>query len=255
MILVMMNNDREIEWLLREKYNGQKSREFYNDVSRIEKGEPVDYVIGFSCFLGAKIDLSFKPLIPRVETEYWVEKALADIKNTFGDKPIHVLDIFSGSGCIGIATLMRFPNAHVDFVDIDESMAKQIQINLELNSISKERYSIFVSNVLSKIPNNSKYDVVLANPPYVDKSRNVTDESVLKNEPHRALFADNNGMALVNELIQSVGFFLKEHALVYIEHDDDQVPRIQDILNKAGYTHYEFYKDQFGLSRYLRIQV
>ncbi len=247
------NFAREIEWLLREKYNGQISDAYYNDVERILGGEPVDFVIGYSIFLGAKIDLSYKPLIPRTETEYWAHIAINKIKNEHQEKEVRVLDIFSGSGCIGIAVLKHVPNAKVDFVDIDPQMILQIEKNLKLNNISTNRYRIIKSDIFEKIEPTTKYDVVLANPPYIDKSRNITDESVVKHEPHTALFAEKNGIELIEKFIKNLKPHLCKKSIIYIEHDDDQVERIKRILNDEGYKNFEFCKDQFGVNRYLEV--
>jgi release factor glutamine methyltransferase len=247
------NNSKEIEWLLKEKYNGEKTEAFFVDVDRIKKGEPSDYVIGFSNFLGTKINLDYKPLIPRNETEYWVEKAITKIKEKFGDTQIKVLDIFSGSGCVGIAILKHIPNAHVDFSEVDKNMALQIKKNLDINNISENRYKIFVSDVFDQIDNNEKYDVVLANPPYIDKSRNVTQESVLMYEPHTALFSENNGIQIIEKFVSGMRNFIKNDFLIFVEHDDDQVERIKSLLVSNGYTNFNFCNDQFGLPRWVEI--
>lgn len=247
---VMMS--KEQDWLLKEKYHGVKTDEYFLDLKRIENGEPIAYVIGFSVFLGCHIDLSYKPLIPRVETEYWVEKAIKEIKTIYKDKKIKCLDIFSGSGCIGISVLKHIPNSNVVFSDIDENMITQIKKNLDVNNINPDRYEITQSDIFSNL--NSKFDVVFANPPYIDISRNTTDESVMNNEPHLALFSKKNGLEIIEKFIRSMQDHLEKNYIVYIEHDDDQVSRIKNILLDNHFFEFSFQKDQYSLDRFVVIK-
>ena len=245
------------EWLLKDKYSGVESDEYRVDVERLKKGEPLAYVIGFSPFLGCNIDLSFRPLIPRTETEYWVERAIDEIKKNHGPgKSIRCLDMFSGSGCIGIAVLKHVPNSHMHFVDIDPKAIKQIYKNLRLNGIDSSRYSLFESNVFSKIPAEWTYDVILANPPYIaEKNRARVQDSVFEYEPHRALFAEGDGMELVEKIIRQGKKHLAFQGRIFVEHDDIQKEAIKNILKTEPTLACEMHKDQFGLLRWTECRM
>ena len=95
---------------------------------------PEEYKQGFKDFLGVKIDLSKRPLIPREETEYWVSVVLKEIK-----EEAECLDLFAGSGCIGISILKNVKNSFCDFGEKEDLFLEQIKINLDLNDINKER--------------------------------------------------------------------------------------------------------------------
>ena len=133
---------------------------------------PDDYKKGYKCFLGNKIDLSLRPLIPREETEYWVSIILKEIKE--GSR---CLDLFSGSGCIGLSILKNVENSYCDFGEIEDKFIEQIKINLE--GIDENRYKIIKTDIFLNI--TGKYDYILANPPYVAEQRmNEVGDDVLE---------------------------------------------------------------------------
>lgn len=240
---------RETTWLLKEKYNGQLIARAKKDIGRLKRGEPIDYVIGFKEFLGCKIDLSFQPLIPRPETEYWAEKAIADIKQN-GQQPTACLDIFAGSGCIGLAILKNVPKAQVAFADINRQNLLQIKTNLKTNQIQTQTYSLIQSNIFQNIKN--KYNYILANPPYIAyHNKNKVQKSVLDFEPHQALFAKNNGLGYIKKFLSQVKKYLNKNGKIYLEFDACQKEFIKKILTQYHYSHYHFYKDQFNQWRYL----
>ncbi len=237
--------EKEANWILKEKYKGEITEEFKKDLERLEQGEPVDYIIGFVIFLGCKIDLSFRPLIPRMETEYWVEQAVHDMKQK---RNIKCLDIFSGSGCIGIAVLKKIKDAKVDFAELDENLLKQIKINLGLNKIDKKRYRIIQSDIFDNI--HGRYDYILANPPYVPSTRKL-DKSVSSFEPHKALFGGKDGLDYIKVFLKEADNYLKKGGKIYLEIDSPQEKKIRELLKGRKYA---FHKDQFGKTRYLILE-
>ncbi len=236
-----MNFEKEINWLLEEKYNGVLTKEAEKDIERLKKGEPVDYLIGFVDFLGVKIDLSFRPLIPREETEYWVSKVLKNIKKG------KCLDIFSGSGCIGISLLKNIKDLKVDFVEKNKKMIEQIQINLDKNNISSDRYNLINSDIFENV--NEKYNYIFANPPYISENDERLSESVYNFEPHLALFGGKNGLTIIKKFLKEAFSYLKKEGEIYMEFDPFQKDKIEEILRNKNCR---FYKDQSNNFRYLK---
>lgn len=256
------NLKQEIVWLINEKYGGVLTDRAKKDITRLEKGEVVDYVIGHKNFLGCKIDLRYKPLIPRDETEYWMQKALGDLQRSECCKltalgALQALDMFAGSGCCGIAVLKNIPNSHCDFADIENNCLKQIRLNLKLNSIDKKRYRVIKSDIFEKwsvSDTDSKYDVILANPPYISLAeKNKVQKSVLNFEPKQALFAKDNGLFFIKKFLSQAKNYLAPECVIYLEFGYNQKKEIEKLLKKLGYQSFEFNKDQFNKWRFVKI--
>jgi len=206
---------------------------------------PEDYKKGYKDFLGNRIDLSLRPLIPREETEHWVSLLLKEIKK--GSK---CLDLFSGSGCIGVSVLKSIENSYCDFGDIEENFLKQIKINLK--NIKEDRYKVIKTDIFSNI--SKSYDYILANPPYVaERRRNEVGEDVMEYEPHIALFSGDDGLDIIRVLINQGFEFLNKGGLLVIEHDESQKEAIEKLILQNKYSNYEFCKDQFNKYRFVKI--
>ena len=210
---------------------------------------PSEYQKGFVWFLNCKIDLSQRVFIPRPETEFWVKKVIVKVKSK-KDK-VKVLDIFSGSGCIGIAILKNIKKSEVHFVDIDKNALKQIKINLRLNKVDEKKCQIYNSDLFQKLE-GQKYDFILANPPYVAEKRlSEVENSVLEYEPQNAILAGKEGLKYIKRFFREAKKFLKEKGLIYLEFDPGQKKEIENILIKEDYQDFNFFKDQFGKYRFL----
>jgi release factor glutamine methyltransferase len=245
---------KEIDWLLREKYNGKIAQKAKKDIELLRKGEPADYLIGYVEFLSCKVDLSMRPFIPRPETEFWVEQVINFLKGSKKEN-LRCLDLFAGSGCIGIALLKHLKKCFVDFGEKEKKFLKQIRINLEINKIPSKRYRLIQTDVFSKV--KDKYDFIFANPPYVALERkHLLQKSVADYEPSIALFAGKQGLRYIKILIEQSKNYLKEKGKIFIEVDPFQKKEIEKILKmKKDYNSWEFLNDQFDRPRVLCLEV
>lgn len=244
--------NQEKQWLLEEKYKGFESPDFFADLEKLESGTPLAYLIGNQPFLGTTILLDSKPLIPRPETEYFVDFF---IKNELNPEiKSDILDIFAGSGCIGIGILHNTSNTHVDFAEIKDSHCVQIEKNLHVNNIEQNRYKIFQSDIFSNIPQKT-YDHIIANPPYISLERKDTvEDSVLRHEDHLALFAENNGLFFIEKLLKESRKFLKETGTLYIECDPWQKDLIENICKENNISNTTWILDQYKKNRFIKIR-
>lgn len=206
-------------------------------------GEPEAYQIGHVPFLGATIYLDSHPLIPRTETEWWTEKVIAEMHGQ-----LRVLDLFSGSGCVGIAVLTHAPTATVTFGEFDTKHIPTIEKNLRENKISPDRARIVQTDVYSAI--DGTYDFILANPPYLSQARiDRIEASVLEHEPVGALFAEDDGFALIEATIKGLPAHLSQKGQCWIEHEPEHALRIQKTASALGYAA-TTYEDQYKVIRY-----
>ncbi len=242
-------------WILKEKYNGEKTEGFFTDCARVSSGEPLAYVIGFIPFLNTKIYLDLSagqagshPLIPRTETEFWVSKIITKINSFRGSTPkLRILDLCAGSGCIGIAVLKEIESTRVDFVEIDTGHHPTILKNIVENGIDSSRAQIFEGNLFENV--TEQYDYILTNPPYVDPVLDRVESSVKKYEPKIALYGGKNGLEIITDIIEKSPIFLKKNGVLIIEHEPEQSKTISTKAHSVGFCA-DTYPDQFGVLRY-----
>jgi len=256
------------EWLLREKYSGEKTRSFYADCARLEAGEPVAYVIGHIPFLDCTIWLDSHPLIPRPETEYWTEHAIAEIKNISSRKDLElvrslssnefqlrILDLCAGSGAIGIAVAKAIPQAHVTFAEIEPAHLSTIEKNLNQNGIGSNRWTLWESDLFTNFEQTQTFDFILTNPPYIDNEAHTVDASVTTHEPHLALFGGLKGMEIIEQIMYGARDRLttpttnQPSGQLWIEHEPFQTATIHALAETLHFrvtTH----EDQYHTPRY-----
>ena len=185
-------------------------------ISRRISGEPLAYLLNKKEFYGRDFYVDNSVLIPRIETESIIFNLPQD------NRPKKVLDIGTGSGCIAITIKLEKPDYHVDALDISEDALKTAELNAKNLSANVH---FFHSNLLSNV--KDKYDLIIANLPYVDDSWNI-DLNALSYEPSSALFAKREGLDLIYKLLDEVDKIANQNALLYLESDETQIPKITE---------------------------
>lgn len=193
-------------------------------IKRLENGEPVQYIVGNVDFYGYQFEVNNNVLIPRFETEELVEKTIKIIKKRF-NKDLDIVDLGTGSGCIAI-TLKKELNANIDAVDISNNALEVAKKNAINNNVS---INFYLGDMLK--PLSKKYDVIISNPPYISKKEEIM-EIVKNNEPHIALYADNDGLFFYEDILKKAKNYLKDDYLIAFEIGETQGLKIKDIALK-----------------------
>lgn len=209
----------QIEYL--QKYLSGKK--FEDAIIELEKGKPIQYVIGNVEFYNSIINVNESVLIPRFETELLVDKLIKYCKNRFVDK-IDVLDMCTGSGCIAIS-IKKIVDCNMDAVDISNDALIVAKGNSKLNKVE---VNFIESDLFDKV--NKRYDVIVCNPPYISYSENIM-EIVKNNEPDIALYASDNGLYFYKEIIKNISGYLKENFIIAFEIGMNQASDIVKIIN------------------------
>ena len=203
---------------------------------------PAQYIIGHAEFFGMQLKVDERVLIPRPETEELVELILAEnLKDN-----LKVLDIGTGSGAIALVLAKNRPDWSVTAADISQDA---LELATENANVQNLNLSFIKSDCFSKI--SSKYDIIVSNPPYI--SREDQEEvglNVLHSEPHLALFADEDGLAIYRRIAEDFKDYLNDGGKIYLEIGYKQGQSVPDLFRKNfPEKRVRTLKDQFGQDR------
>ena len=213
-------------------------------IKRLEKGEPVQYIVGDVDFYGNTIKVDKRVLIPRFETEGLVEITLKYLTNTNLD----IVDLGTGSGCIPITLKKKLPNINIDAIDISIDALNLAKENAKLNNVE-----INFINRDMLYPLDKKYDVIISNPPYIPHNEEVMD-IVKNNEPHLALYAENEGYYFYEGILKNYKEHLKDKYYIFFEMGYNQGEKIKQLALKYLDCNVEIKKDLQGFDRYVIIK-
>ena len=205
---------------LKKYYEGP----FEEALAKLESGIPVQYIVGNVDFYGLNFYVNKNVLIPRFETEELVEKTINIINKKFNRK-VDIIDLGTGSGCIAIS-LKKNVDCNMDAVDISLRAIKIAESNAIKNNA---QINFYQRNMLNN--NDSLYDVIISNPPYISHTEEIMD-IVKNNEPHIALYAKNNGLKLYEEILEKASSHLKKEFLIAFEIGCTQGNEIKELAFK-----------------------
>lgn len=245
----LVDNGREetsarilLQHVLQENYSGLMMKmhdnitkeaweQFQSYVYEHVKGKPVQYITGVEEFYGRTFRVNESVLIPRPETEELIVGAIERMEKIFSENhPISIADIGTGSGIIAITMKLEWPTAEVTATDISPSAIETAKFNANaLNAKVNFRLGDLTEPI-----EDTKWDVILSNPPYIShaEAKEMSD-IVLNHEPHNALFADEEGLYFYRKLAENLPKIVKDKALIGVEIGFTQGKQVANLFQKA----------------------
>ena len=246
MLLAALLNKNPLELLtcLDEIVADDVVEKYKSQIALLKVDKPVQYVIGKANFYGNDYIVNEHTLIPRFETEELVEKTLIYINKLFPNKNLKLIDLGTGTGCIGITIKKHLPLANVTLVDIDPN-------TLEITKENAKKLNVDVNIIESNYWENitDKFDIIISNPPYIKLNEKI-ETIVSKNEPKLALYAGIDGLDAYREILRNIKSHLNNSYLIAFEIGCTQKNDIENlILEVLKDVTIESYQDLQGRDR------
>ena len=212
---------------------------------------PVQYLLGKTSFYGLDFEVNPTVLIPRSETEELVDWIIKSLNSRIGNSKLKILDIGTGSGCIAISLAKNIENAQVFAVDISEKALATAKKNAEVNKVE---VTFIQQNILDTADLNQNFDIIVSNPPYVrNLEKQEIKKNVLNNEPHLALFVeDNDALIFYKKIAKLAQQSLSQNGELFFEINQYLGQEMIEMLEKMNFHTIELRKDIYGNDRMIR---
>ncbi|ASK27692.1 peptide chain release factor N(5)-glutamine methyltransferase [Neisseria chenwenguii] len=212
-------------------------------VARRQAGEPVAYILGERGFYGRMFAVNPSVLIPRPETEHLVEAAMARLPQ--GGR---VWDLGTGSGAVAVTLALERPDAAVRASDISEEALETAQGNAAKLGAAVE-FALGSWFAVDRPSEKNSYDVIVSNPPYIEKDDAHLQQGDLRFEPQNALTDFSDGLTCIRALASGAPEYLKTGGWILLEHGYNQGNEVQKILINQEFENVETLPDLAGLDR------
>ncbi|CAM1354938.1 peptide chain release factor N(5)-glutamine methyltransferase [Tenacibaculum ascidiaceicola] len=219
---------------------------------RLKEEEPIQYILTKTEFYGLPFKVNQNTLIPRPETEELVEWIINEVDKN--QESLSILDIGTGTGCIPISLKKHLPKTTVSTIDVSEEALKTAKQNAVLNKVE---VSFMHQDILKTEELSGEFDIIVSNPPYVRELEKVEiKNNVLKNEPHLALFVeDNNPLIFYKKIADLAKNSLTKTGLLFFEINQYLGLETVEMLKNKGFTQIELRKDLFGNDRMIKASL
>lgn len=227
---IIANLDKEVKEEQRVRY--------YLALIEIIQGMPIQYITNKQEFMKLDFYVDENVLIPQPDTEILVEKAIEEAKKI---ENVEILDMCTGSGCIGISIAKNIENAKVTLVDISENVIEIAKKNALRNKVESQ-LTFIQSNMFEKV--EKKFDIIVSNPPYIKTDVIPKLDKQVQNEPHIALDGGKDGLKFYKIIIEKAKKYLKENGKLILEIGYDQKEEVENLIKQSRqYKKIEVIKD------------
>jgi release factor glutamine methyltransferase len=223
-----------------------ESREIDTLASRRIQGEPLQYIIGHVEFWGLRIHVGKGVLIPRPETELLVEETIK-IVEALHEKPLRILDLCTGSGCIALSLAKSIPGAYVYGIDKSALALSFANRNAEENGIRNIRF--IQGDLFAPVGPDAEFDCIVSNPPYIRRADIPALQREIAFEPVEALDGGADGLDFYRKILTEAPRHLRQNGLLVLESGFDQSEDIRKLAIEAGFRDIHFIKDYAGIYR------
>lgn len=246
----VLGTDRVGVYLRFDRPLGRVEVDAYRElIRRRGEGEPVAHLTGRREFWSRSFVVTPDVLVPRPETELVVERALAWIEGTGGrDRALRMLDLGTGSGALAVALAAELPEAHLTAVDVSPAAAAIAERNAEAAGVSA-RVRVVVSDWTAALPADARFDLIVANPPYIRSGDLATLPPEVRREPVLALDGGTDGLDAYRRIAVEAARVLEPGGGFFCEVGAGQAPEVAALLGAAGFEDVVTFPDLAGIAR------
>ncbi|MFH1191439.1 MAG: peptide chain release factor N(5)-glutamine methyltransferase [Candidatus Omnitrophota bacterium] len=244
----VLNCDRLSLYLHKEALlDRDKSLQVSGIFKRRVMGEPLQYILGSTEFMGHEFKVDKRALIPRPETEILISSVLEKLKSKSRVVPLRILDLGTGSGCIAVSIAKLLPRALIWATDISLSALQLAKENAKLHKVKVKFLRSDIFSALKK--DQEKFDLIISNPPYISSAEFCGLAKEISFEPALALEGGIDGLDFYRRIVSQAGFFLNDDGWLAFEVGANQANRLCALCAEQNFNVTDIIKDYNNIKR------